>query len=272
MRRDYDTSARIPDGWHQAWSFIENLIAEAERITGQWQSPETEIQGEVDGTTVYDKTLLDLKIALGDYLKDVEGIRITRKTRRGPERYLAIILASKDSNSDSRVFVIDPIEADCIDLAKRVQAYILEQTHYQTTEPGQQFDFLMNLHPLVRLSASSRLKAGHGDDAVEEACKGVGARLRKITALDLDGFDLISQALSGKSPRIRLNDGATKSDVSEQEGFMHLGMALFKAARNPRAHRPANTEYDVSEVLEWLAVASAIHRALDRRLPSESST
>ncbi len=45
---------------------------------------------------------------------------------------------------------------------------------------------------------------------------------------------------------------------------MFLGMALFRAGRNPRAHRPADPDFDRDEIVEWLHVASVMHRALDR--------
>lgn len=104
-------------------------------------------------------------------------------------------------------------------------------------------------------------------EAVFEAIKGLGSRLREMTGIDADGHKLIDGALLGQSPRIRLNRGATESQRNEQAGVANLAKGLFSAFRNPAAHEPRihwpMREQDAMDVLGTL---SLIHRRLDGAL------
>lgn len=50
------------------------------------------------------------------------------------------------------------------------------------------------------------------------------------------GADLMRQAFSAKSPRIKLNAGETDSDKDEQRGYMEVFAGVISGIRNPRAH------------------------------------
>jgi uncharacterized protein (TIGR02391 family) len=119
------------------------------------------------------------------------------------------------------------------------------------------------LHAEVQRVARPLLAGGHGDNAVEEACKVVAKRVRDLSGLQTDGVGLMTTAFSPQNPKVRVNDLKNQTERDEQLGYMYLSAGLIAAARNPRAHRPSGG-YDEDEVFEFLAVASAILRRLDR--------
>jgi uncharacterized protein (TIGR02391 family) len=102
-------------------------------------------------------------------------------------------------------------------------------------------------------------------EAVFEAIKGLGSRLRSLTGVDADGYALVEQTMAGKDPTLKLNAGATTTDRNEQLGIANLAKGLFSAFRNPAAHEPRRdwsmTEQDALDVLGTL---SLVHRRLDR--------
>ncbi|UQE75115.1 TIGR02391 family protein [Gordonia sp. PP30] len=101
-------------------------------------------------------------------------------------------------------------------------------------------------------------------EAVFEAIKGLGDRLRRLSGLDLDGSKLVQQALGGKTPTIRLNVLSTETQRNEQRGIALLAEGLFAAFRNPSAHEP-KIKWQMSEqdALDVLGTASMVHRRLD---------
>ncbi|MCT2589194.1 TIGR02391 family protein [Streptomyces sp. N2-109] len=270
VRRDFSANALIPHGHHQDWDLIEEILQEIERVTSQWVHAETEIS--VDGVnSLYGRysSVIDAKIDLGDDQRDVTEVHILRTDRDSDSDSTIYVTLAKSQRDTSWVLVSGPKKKVCDDLARSLQSFILQLIkHPQAKEGTARVQGglevrLQHLHPIIKQGALTRLINGHGDEAVEEACKSIGARVRKMSGLDEDGASLIGKAF-GKNAYIAINPGTTTSGVSEQEGYMYLGMALYRAARNPRAHRPSDPNFDIDEVIEWLSVASALHRAIDR--------
>ncbi|AWT24948.1 hypothetical protein Csp1_01200 [Corynebacterium provencense] len=101
-------------------------------------------------------------------------------------------------------------------------------------------------------------------EAVFEAIKGLGDRLRTLSGLDLDGSPLVQQALGGKTPVIKLNAFSTATQRNEQRGISLLAEGLFAAFRNPSAHEPrVKWEMAEQDALDVLGTASMVHRRLD---------
>jgi uncharacterized protein (TIGR02391 family) len=101
-------------------------------------------------------------------------------------------------------------------------------------------------------------------EAVFEAIKGLGSRMRQLTSIDADGYGLVEAAMSGSSPRLRINALQTRTQRDEQLGIANLAKGLFSAFRNPAAHEP-RVEWKLTEddALDVLATLSMIHRRLD---------
>ena len=104
-------------------------------------------------------------------------------------------------------------------------------------------------------------------DAVFEAIKGLGERIRHMSGVDGDGASLVEQAFAlGRSgmPMLAFNSLRTESERSEQKGMMNLMVGVFGAFRNPAAHAPKVT-WRVTEpdAVDLLSTLSLIHRRLD---------
>lgn len=101
-------------------------------------------------------------------------------------------------------------------------------------------------------------------ESVFEAVKGLGTRLRLMTAIDKDGYPLVADALEGQNSILKLNPLRNQRERNEQLGIASLTKGVFSAFRNPSAHEPrvtwTMTEQDALDVLGTL---SLIHRRLD---------
>lgn len=101
-------------------------------------------------------------------------------------------------------------------------------------------------------------------EAVFEAIKGLGARIRALTGVDGDGYGLIESTMAGITPRLRINDGSSRTKRDEQLGVANLAKGLFSAFRNPAAHEPRiHWLLNEQDALDVLGTLSLIHRRLD---------
>ncbi|MBN7296614.1 TIGR02391 family protein [Mycobacteroides abscessus] len=127
-------------------------------------------------------------------------------------------------------------------------------------------------HPEVIRHCREELLRKDCYEAVFEAVKGMGARLREKSGLDEDGRALVQAALRGKQPRVLLTNCSTVTERNEQEGVALLAEGVFAAFRNPAAHEP-RLVWEVSEqdALDVLGTLSMIHRRLDGARRSGSS-
>ena len=64
----------------------------------------------------------------------------------------------------------------------------------------------------------------------------LGDFIRERTGLQSDGVALIGQAFGGKSPKLRVNQLQTESELAVQKGTENLLTGLYQAIRNPRSH------------------------------------
>ena len=73
------------------------------------------------------------------------------------------------------------------------------------------------------------------------------------------------QAFPEASPKIKLTELSTISEIDEQKGYQFIFAGSVMAIRNPRGH-----EYSVAdtpdECLDHLSLASLLKRRLDRRI------
>ncbi len=101
-------------------------------------------------------------------------------------------------------------------------------------------------------------------EAVFEAIKGLGARIRALTGVDGDGYGLIESTMAGSTLRLRINDGNSRTKRDEQLGVANLAKGLFSAFRNPAAHEPRiHWILNEQDALDVLGTLSLIHHQLD---------
>lgn len=120
-----------------------------------------------------------------------------------------------------------------------------------------------DVHPDVLTFCRAELLEDNYFHAVLEAMKSIDARIKNLTGLDLDGAGLYDAALGGSEPVLRINTLKSKSQRSEQSGFLNLLKGLYGTFRNPVAHEP-RVEWQIVEqdALDLLAIAGYVHRRL----------
>lgn len=120
------------------------------------------------------------------------------------------------------------------------------------------------VHPDVVAFCRTELVQQNAFHAVLEASKSVGEKLRRRTGLHSDGAQLVDEALSGDTPRLKINGFKSDSEKSEQKGFANLVKGLFGVFRNPPAHAP-RIVWDMAEedALDLFSLASYVHRRID---------
>jgi uncharacterized protein (TIGR02391 family) len=126
-------------------------------------------------------------------------------------------------------------------------------------------------HPKVTKYCNVELLRKSNFHAAEEAVKGLFDRLREETGSRLDGGELIDEAFAfkGALPVLALSQLSSKSELSEQSGFMNLLKGLYGMYRNPLAHdtrAKRNNERPISDVelLGLLTTVSLAHEHFDR--------
>lgn len=121
-----------------------------------------------------------------------------------------------------------------------------------------------NLHEEVQAAAGHLFADGHYESAVSEAFKSLEVRVRSMTSLTKSGAPLIGDAFAfqKESPLIdvAIHDGQSGKD--EREGFHAIFRGVMLGIRNPKAHELFAAE-DPQQALEYLGLASLLHRRLD---------
>ena len=119
-------------------------------------------------------------------------------------------------------------------------------------------------HHDVLASCRKELLADNCFHAVQEACKSVAEKLRVRSGLQGDGAALVTEALSGSQPILKINSFVSDSEKSEQKGFANLLIGLFGTFRNPTAHTlRAAWRMEEADALDLFSIASFAHRRLD---------
>jgi uncharacterized protein (TIGR02391 family) len=90
----------------------------------------------------------------------------------------------------------------------------------------------------------------------------VNKRVREMTALDLDGSELMNRAFSEQNPLIVLADLSTETGKNIQGGYRFMFMGAVRGLRNPDAHE-LFVPLDDEDALEKLGFASMLLRRLD---------
>ena len=122
-----------------------------------------------------------------------------------------------------------------------------------------------DVHPDALEFCRAELLKDNYFHAVLEAVKSIDSKIKARTSLDLDGADLYDAALGGSAPLLQINTFQSKSQRSEQRGFLNLLKGLYGTFRNPTAHEP-RIEWQMPEedAVDLLAIASYAHRRVDK--------
>jgi len=121
-----------------------------------------------------------------------------------------------------------------------------------------------NVHPDVISFCKAELVQDNYFHAVLETTKSVSEKIRQKADVSLDGIELIDSVFGGNNPILALNSLQTKSEKSEQKGFVNLLKGLFGTFRNPTAHSPKIFwSIDERDALDLLTMASYFHRRVD---------
>lgn len=121
---------------------------------------------------------------------------------------------------------------------------------------------ISRLHPLIRDAAGDLYHDDHFSSAIFEAFKAIEIRVRRLSGVDGSGRDLMAQAFRGDDPLIALNQGTSRIDRDEQEGFRLIFMGATQGIRNPKAHDNPRQD-DRDRAYDYLAMASLLMRRLD---------
>ncbi len=121
---------------------------------------------------------------------------------------------------------------------------------------------IANFHPRVVESAGKLFADGHFSRAVTETFVSIEVRVRGLLGSENSGTKLMDEAFAGKVPRLSVARHEGRSGEDEQAGFHALFRGAMLGVRNPGVHELA-AEQDPQEALEYLALASLLHRRLD---------
>ncbi len=91
----------------------------------------------------------------------------------------------------------------------------------------------------IRSTCRPLFAGGHYAVAAEKACICLETAVKELSGMDdRYGADLMQHVFRMESPVLRFNDLRSKSEKSEQQGYMHLYTGVMAGIRNPRAREP----------------------------------
>lgn len=103
---------------------------------------------------------------------------------------------------------------------------------------------------------------GHYESAVAEAFKSIEVRVRALSGLQGSGAQLMAAAFKTDRPLLDVAAHKGRSGQDEREGFLHIFRGTMIGIRNPGAHELFRSG-DPKEALEYLGLASLLHRRID---------
>ena len=147
--------------------------------------------------------------------------------------------------------------------AAMADAAVVEETHGRLV----QFDIRVTDAGLHR-SCRSLFISGHYAEAVRMAFTYFDNMVReKSGQAEKDGADLMRFVFSAKKPVLKLNALIDRSELNEQEGYMHMFAGAMTGIRNPRSHEHELVD-GPDEALELLGMANHFMRMLNKATPT----
>ncbi len=121
-----------------------------------------------------------------------------------------------------------------------------------------------NIHPELAAVSLRLFDDGHYSQATFEAFKYLDNEVKSLSSINESGFKLMMAAFTDASPKIKLNDLVSQSELDEQSGYRFIFAGAMSAIRNPRGH-DINTD-PIGRCLDHLSFASVLLRRLDERV------
>lgn len=111
----------------------------------------------------------------------------------------------------------------------------------------------MNLQTYIQenlwLAIENTYQAGNYNHAILDAMHYLSDILREKSGVDGDGASLVSQALGGDSPRLRINRFQTETEHNQQKGTESILRGMYLAIRNPRSHEQIQDTQETADAI-----------------------
>lgn len=170
------------------------------------------------------------------------------------DRVRELRLATEKAQSPARGPVGSPVKAAAIPATRK------------DTAPTPRAIFTArSFHQAVVKSSRKLFVDGHSSMAIYKAFLRLNNRVKKLTGMAYDGYDLMNKAFSEKKPALQMTGLSNQSEINEHNGTRFLMAGAMLGLRNPRAHEDHwKPDDDLESVLDALSFASLLHRFLDR--------
>lgn len=147
---------------------------------------------------------------------------------------------------------------------RQVHAVERPKVAVEEARPTHPFDE-RNIHPNIAKVSQKLFDNGHYAQATFEAFKYVDKTVSDISGIKDNGYSLKMAAFSDSTPRIKLTNLSSTSEVDEQKGFRFMFAGSISAIRNPRGHEVSLPD-PIDLCLDHLSVASVLLRRLENRV------
>lgn len=121
---------------------------------------------------------------------------------------------------------------------------------------------LSKLHPEIRKVSGKLFLDKHYSQAIFDAAKKIEIMVKEKSNIDKSGKDLMLLVFSKNNPKLLINDNSNRSEIDEQEGFMHLFAGLMQGIKDPKSHSEVKLN-DSQKSIEYLCLCSLLARKID---------
>jgi uncharacterized protein (TIGR02391 family) len=118
-----------------------------------------------------------------------------------------------------------------------------------------------NIHVDISAVSIKLFDDGHYSQATFEAFKFIDLKVKCISRINESGYKLMMAAFAETSPKIKLTNLGTQSEIDEQIGYKFIFAGAMSAIRNPRGHE-INID-PIGRCLDHLSFASVLLRRLE---------
>jgi uncharacterized protein (TIGR02391 family) len=107
------------------------------------------------------------------------------------------------------------------------------------------------IEPELWLAISSTYEAGNYSHAILDAVHFMSDLIREKANVDGDGPTLVSQALGGEIPKLKLSKLQTQTERDLQKGIEQILRGIYQAIRNPRSHEQITDAQETADSIVY---------------------